>query len=197
MPGGRANITPDDNTNGFQKHPENIVKRDGKGRPISVKTMLKDLMKQDGEIKIDRRNIVRETTTHLIVKIPTLDAVAMRLLSMAMSSGSTGFQAIKLIVEYLDGKPVQPISADFSEIREAIKNVFPLPNVDGAVPERKKDTHYKRSPIIVIDFKSGTEKEYKTLKAASDATGINMHRIWRAVKAGGKQIDDYEFRYKV
>ena len=110
MPGGKGKIKPEDNTNGFQKNPQNINK---KGTPISIKNQLKELLLNEGELPIPASSLIKEIEKdgikYYIFKIPTQNALAMRLLSIAMSKNTSGFNALKLLLETFDGRAVQEI----------------------------------------------------------------------------------------
>ena len=103
---------------GFDKHPENINK---KGRGISIKNQLKEILLKDGELPIPITALVKQTETHYIFKLPTQEALALKLVNTAMSKGTNGFNALKLMLETFDGKAKQEIAA---EIRaEPIKGI--------------------------------------------------------------------------
>jgi len=93
---------------GFDKHPENINK---KGRGISIKNQLKEILLKDGELPIPITALVRQTETHYIFKLPTQKALALKLVNTAMSKGTNGFNALKLMLETFDGKAKQEIDA--------------------------------------------------------------------------------------
>ena len=119
MPGGNKNIKPEDNTNGFQKNPQNINK---KGAPVSIKNQLKELLLNDGELPIPADQFLRMKKSnekeYYIFKIPTQDALALRLLSIAMSKNTSGFNALKLLLETFDGKATQVIETpDLKQIK--------------------------------------------------------------------------------
>lgn len=105
------------NTAGFDKHPENINK---KGRPPSIKKQLEKIMLKDGELPIPKNQMVRETDTHFIFKIPTEEALALKLVNMAMAKGANGFNALKLMLETFDGRATQTISADIKRVPDII-----------------------------------------------------------------------------
>jgi len=93
---------------GFDKHPENINK---KGRGISIKNQLKEILLKDGELPIPITALVKQTETHYIFKLPTQEALALKLVNTAMSKGTNGFNALKLMLETFDGKAKQEIDA--------------------------------------------------------------------------------------
>ena len=95
---------------GFDKKPENINRN---GRPISIKNQLKELLLNEGELPIPASSLIKEIEKdgikYYIFKIPTQNALAMRLLSIAMSKNTSGFNALKLLLETFDGRAVQEI----------------------------------------------------------------------------------------
>jgi hypothetical protein len=91
---------------GFEKHPDRINK---KGRPVSIKNQLQKILLKDGELPIPLTALVRTTETHYIFKIPTQEAMALKLVNMAMAKGANGFNALKLMLETFDGKAKQSI----------------------------------------------------------------------------------------
>lgn len=100
------------NTNGLDKNPDNINKS---GRPISIKNQLKELLAKNGELPISSDTFLRMITNkkdgkeYYLFKIPTQDALALKLISLAMSKNTNGFNALKLLLETFDGKANQPI----------------------------------------------------------------------------------------
>lgn len=94
------------NTNGFDKNPENINRE---GRPLSVKSDLKRLLTNEGELRIKADNVKRihkngDVTIHL-AKSETL---AVKLMEWALcAKGSESLKAIKMIIEQTEGKPNQ------------------------------------------------------------------------------------------
>ena len=109
-------------TAGFDKHPENINK---KGRPISIKNQLKELLVKDGELPIPKSAFIRETDTHYFFKLPTQQALALKLVNMAMAKGANGFQALKLLLETFDGKAAQTIQATVGTTKKDLQDIFP------------------------------------------------------------------------
>jgi len=110
MPGGKGNIKPEDNTNGFQKNPQNINR---KGTNPSIKNQLKELLFNEGELPIPADQLIKEKTIdgkkYFVFKIPTQNALALRLLSLGMSKNTNGFNALKLLLETFDGKAKQEV----------------------------------------------------------------------------------------
>ncbi len=99
---------------GFDKYPEHINK---KGRPVSIKREIRELLMKDGElpisvnqfIRMDKRIVKGKEKEFYVFKIATQEAMAAELISMAMSRNTNGFRAIQLILEHFDGKPAQSL----------------------------------------------------------------------------------------
>ena len=108
MPGGNKSIRGVDNTNGFQKNPQNI---NSKGRPPSIRAQLKDLMQVEGKMTISADDIVKVNEDgSVVVKVTTQLALARKLEKWAVSNkGPESLKAIQMIMEQIDGKPMQPI----------------------------------------------------------------------------------------
>lgn len=115
MAGGNGNITGADNTNGFQKNPQNINK---KGRPASIKNKLKEILLANGQLKIPAKDIISiEEDGSVILKVPTQMQIALRLKQLAMGKAtSTTIKAIQMIMEQIDGKPKQTVGFEMGEI---------------------------------------------------------------------------------
>ncbi len=116
------------NTNGFDKNPENINR---KGRTISIKKQLKEILLNEGEFPIPATSLIRETEKdgkkYYVFKIPTQYALAMKLVSLAMSAKSNSFNSLKLLLETFDGKPKQEIDIgdDLSKKLQIIESKSP------------------------------------------------------------------------
>jgi len=116
---------------GFDKNPQNINKN---GRPPSLKQRLQKLLDGDGKMKFKKKDII---TIHdngdVTIKVPMYDALMIKLVSMAMSDN---LPAIKLIMEYLEGKPEQKVTTT-DETPTSIVINFPenykLPNNENDV----------------------------------------------------------------
>ncbi|RMZ50069.1 hypothetical protein EB822_10350, partial [Flavobacteriaceae bacterium PRS1] len=73
---------------GFDKRPENINR---KGRPISIKQDLKNILETKGEINIKAENIISiNKNGSVTVKMPTSESLAMKLLQIASSGKNSG-----------------------------------------------------------------------------------------------------------
>lgn len=106
MPGGDKNISGIDNTNGFQKNPQNINR---KGRPPSIRKQIRELLGQSGEITIAKEQVItKHRDGSVTIMVPNDLKVAMKLEQWAMSSKEkASLGAIKIMVEQTDGKPDQ------------------------------------------------------------------------------------------
>jgi len=100
-------------TQGLDKNPQNINK---KGRPVSIKNQLKEMLLKDGELPIPKESFVKQTETHYIFKLPTQEALALKLVNMAMSKGSNGFNALKLMLETFDGRAQQTVDMKTDQV---------------------------------------------------------------------------------
>lgn len=112
---------------GFESRPENINK---KGRPISIKNELKELMLKNGEICIPLETLIKKTDNYYIFKLPTLQTLALKLVNTAMNENANGFNALKLLLETFDGKAKQSIDADFNQ-----KQIIEFKNVSRQFPD--------------------------------------------------------------
>ena len=108
-----------DNTNGFQKNPENINRN---GRPVSIKTQLKDILESEGNLTIQANQVIQiKDNGDVIIKVPTQMQMAMKLSSWAMSKkGNDSLKALQMIMEQIDGKPTQPIEQQTENIQTII-----------------------------------------------------------------------------
>ena len=109
MGGGRGNITPEDNTNGFQKNPQNINR---KGRKPSLKKQLEKVALSDGWLTFDIKD-VQILEDKIKVKVPKEEAMALKMFQIAMGKNpNAAMNAIKLYLETFDGKANQNIKIE-------------------------------------------------------------------------------------
>ena len=103
MSGGKGKLGPEDNTNGFDKNPQNINK---KGRPPSIRRHLKELLELEGRMVIPALSILETRESgDVVISIPNQEKIALKLQQLAMSGkGSVTLRAIKMIIEQLEGK---------------------------------------------------------------------------------------------
>ena len=80
------------------------------GRPVSIRAQLKDLLEAEGNVTMPASQVVKiNDDGSVILKLPTQMQMAMKLSSWAMSKkGNDSLKAIQMIMEQIDGKPVQP-----------------------------------------------------------------------------------------
>jgi len=93
---------------GFKENPQNINK---KGRTVSIRKQLKELLATKGKLKIPKENIISiEEDGSVIIKMPTEMQLAMKLKQIAMSGKNNNtLKAIQMIMEQIDGKPKQAV----------------------------------------------------------------------------------------
>lgn len=114
MPGGKGNIRPEDRTEGFEKHPENINK---KGAPISIRKQLREILAMDGAMKIEKKHVIaRNEDGSVEILMPKKDMLAMKLMQWALSGkGTDSIKAIQLVMEHLEGRPHQSLNISTDE----------------------------------------------------------------------------------
>ncbi len=114
MPGGKGKIRPEDRTEGFEKHPENINR---KGPPISIRNQIREILAMDGKMHIKAENIIsqnKDGSVHILM--PKKDMVAMKVMQLAMTgSGATTIRALQLIIEHLEGRPAQSVNVSMDQ----------------------------------------------------------------------------------
>mgnify|MGYP003652141045 CR=1 FL=1 len=107
---GKNNIhnSPNANTNGFDKNKQNI-NRDG--RPVSIRNQIKELLENEGNLTIQTNQIIKTNEDgSVVVKVPTQTQIALKLQGWAMSKkGNDSLKAIQMIMEQIDGKPLQEV----------------------------------------------------------------------------------------
>ena len=115
---------------GFDKRPENINR---KGRPISIKQDLKNILGTEGEINIKSENIISiNKNGSVTVKMPTSESLAMKLLQIAnRGKNTTTLKAIQIVLDQIDGRPKQSIGFELGDIK-------PLENIR-LPPRESKD----------------------------------------------------------
>ena len=116
---------PKANSNGFANNKENINKE---GRPVSIKTQVKDLLESEGNLTVPANQVVTiNDDGSVVMKVPTQMQIAMKLQSWAMSKkGGDSLKAIQMIMEQVDGKP-----KDSLEIEGTLKGEFNIKDVIG------------------------------------------------------------------
>jgi len=90
------------NSNGFDKRPEDASKG---GRKPSIKKQLEKIALADGWIEFKTED-VQILEDKIKVRVPKIDAVALKLWSWAMSKkGNDSIKAIQMIMNHFDGRP--------------------------------------------------------------------------------------------
>jgi len=112
-----------------KKHPEKVAKliEAGKstrfpnndptkgGRNPSVRKQIRQLLNANGHFVIPRDLVVNEAPDELTIELPTELAIAQRLLDLAARGGAkTALDAIKVILDQIDGKPTQEIQGNMN-----------------------------------------------------------------------------------
>ena len=114
------------NSNGFDKRPEDATKG---GRPISFKKIAADQLGEDGEFLISKDSFIEEVTrdkiTYFVFKIPKVQQLTFRLLTLAMSNKKDSFNALKFLIEMFDGKAKQSV-----DIESPKGTMSPIPNLN-------------------------------------------------------------------
>ena len=102
----------------FDKMPQNINR---KGRPVSIKAQLKDLLQSDGNVTMPASQVIRVNDDgSVVLKLPTEMQLAMKLQSWAMSKkGGDSLKAIQMIMEQIDGKPSQTVEQTNTNLESA------------------------------------------------------------------------------
>ena len=87
------------------------------GRPVSIRTQVKDLLSSDGNITIPPSQVVSiNDNGSVVMKVPTQMQIAMKLQSWAMSKkGTDSLRAIQMIMEQIDGKPTETKDINFNK----------------------------------------------------------------------------------
>ncbi len=96
------------NTNGLDKNKDNINRE---GRPVSIRKEIKELLENDGNLTIPTSQIIKTNEDgSVVVKVPTQTQIALKLQGWAMSKkGNDSLKAIQMIMEQIDGKPLQEV----------------------------------------------------------------------------------------
>jgi hypothetical protein len=98
----------------FSKHPENINKH---GRPPSIDKQIKEYMSKVGDIVIPAK-LVKEVKENgdVIIEGDWKKKITLKLLEYADSKkGYESLKAIQMIIERVDGRPLQKIDANVNQ----------------------------------------------------------------------------------
>lgn len=89
-----------------------------KGRKISIRNQLKSLLEEDGEIRIDPRQVISVNDDgSVVIKLPKQEMLAMKLYQWALSKkGNDSIKAIQMIMEQIDGKPKQRMDVTYDRM---------------------------------------------------------------------------------
>ena len=111
MPGGNKNIRPEDNTNGFQKNPQNI----GKGRKKKIYTILKekgfsadDIRTAFGEMAFYTLDELKEV--HKDETKPVITRIVANQFYLSLKDGD--WTKVKEILLHVMGMPKQEMKVD-------------------------------------------------------------------------------------
>ncbi len=117
MPGGKGNIKPEDNTNGFQKNPQNINST-GLNKKVSIKGEIEKLLQSDGTVMYSGDQIVEigedNGEKFVKIKVPTQEALANKMVKIAMGKDDrvNTLRALTQLLEQFDGKATQKIETE-------------------------------------------------------------------------------------
>jgi len=105
------NFKGKENTNGLDKNKQNVNRE---GRPVSIRNQIKDLLENEGNLTIPSSQIIKTNEDgSVVVKVPTQTQIALKLQGWAMSKkGNNSLKAIQMIMEQIDGKPLQEIQQE-------------------------------------------------------------------------------------
>ena len=102
------------------------------GRKPSIRKQLQELLAEEGEIVIPANQVIAiNNDGSATIKLPTEMQLAMKLKSWAMSKrGADSIKAIQMIMEQIDGKPMQPIdqTINTSESFQSWADKFLIPS---------------------------------------------------------------------
>jgi len=109
MANGRKEIAKDGKATQF---PHNDPTKGG--RPVSIRNQLKDLLEADGNVTMPANQVLKiNDDGSVVLKLPTQMQLAMKLSSWAMSKrGNDSLKAIQMIMDQIDGKPLQAIETN-------------------------------------------------------------------------------------
>lgn len=113
------------NTNGLKENPENINK---KGRPISIRKTLRELLEKEGKFFIPKEQIIDYNKEKgVTILVPDEAMIVLKLMGWAKSTkGYNSLKAIQMIMEHIDGKPNQAI--EFDPGLEGVVTIFRIPD---------------------------------------------------------------------
>ena len=113
MPGGPGKLRPEDNPKPFKKGEV----ANPKGRPLSIRNQIRDILAMDGRMKIKPEHVIKiHEDGSVDITMPKRDMVAMKLLQWAMSNKETAsVRSIQIIMDHLEGRPAQSLNISTDE----------------------------------------------------------------------------------
>ena len=129
MAGKEKNFGDKINTNGFDKRPKDAANG---GRPVSIKKEMINLLGKDGRVTIPSSQVLQvKDDGSVVLRLPTQQQLAMKLISIAMGSGNQSIRALLAMIDHVDGRAVQKVEdvtpgakMTKQEIEEKIKNLI-------------------------------------------------------------------------
>jgi len=113
MAGGYKKLKPEDNPKPF-KMGNNA---NPKGRPISIRNQIREILAMDGTMKIKPEHVKKINTDGSVeILMPKKDMVAIKLMQWAMSNKETAsVRSIQIIMDHLEGRPAQSLNIKTDE----------------------------------------------------------------------------------
>lgn len=85
--------------------------REKVGRKPSIKKQMNELLLTEGEVTIPKANVVKKNRNgSVIIKTTTQQAMAFKLIQIAMGKSSNNLKAMQFIIEQIDGKALQSVA---------------------------------------------------------------------------------------
>lgn len=111
---GKIHEHPKANTAGFAQNPQNM----GKRKP-SIKRAIENMLAGDGVIAMPKSRLVREDDEFYYLRVPNEEALATKLMNLAMSRGGhVSLKAIEMIMQRTDG--LIPKEQDVQDLYEVL-----------------------------------------------------------------------------
>lgn len=111
---GKIHEHPKANTAGFAQNPQNM----GKRKP-SIKKAIEKMLAGDGVIAMPKSRLVREDDEFYYLRVPNEEALATKLMNLAMSRGGhVSLKAIEMIMQRTDG--IVPREQDVQDLYEVL-----------------------------------------------------------------------------
>lgn len=113
-----------------------------RGRKVSLRNELRNLLSGDSTMKIPKDQVVRKNKDGSVeVRLPKKQMLAMKLITHALNGSgkaSDSIAAIKLMFEHIDGKPKQTITMEDPE------DILPTMFVDATGPNKPKKSKKRK-----------------------------------------------------